>query len=119
VATINNHVYPRKTMEDAISSYMENDLRLGMLMGPEDISYQIDMSKVSHKVDRVFIDDDGIVCAEITFLEDSACGKSAYAQRDSLSITPIMAAMVPEEKDGKHIITDVSILSFKLFLSPK
>jgi len=55
-------IYPRNVMQDALDEYMQTGNKFGTLF---DYTVPMDMNKISHKVNDMYIDANNNLCADI------------------------------------------------------
>lgn len=109
-----NHkiVISKIMMEAAMELYLARANYMGMLEDESDQdNFDLDINKVSHMVNNVYIDSEGYVCANLYFL-DTPAGREAEARADFLKLTPIL--FIVPDWDDSSIITDMEIRHMNL-----
>jgi hypothetical protein len=81
---VDGHFYDRVVVENAIDEYTKNDYRVGMLVNSNGPA-ELDISKASHIISGLYIDDGGKLMAEIKLL-DTESGKTVDEIHESLEM---------------------------------
>ena len=106
-------IYSQEKLEGAIREYLDGDNHMGMLESPElsyEDSFELQPELISHNVKNVFLDEDGVMCVEIAFL-DTPQGNVARVTPDLLKINALMMGFCGWE-EGSNVVEEAAIFHF-------
>lgn len=104
-------IYPKFVMEEAIKQFNENKNKFGTFgeIGPTQASSFVELSKISHKVKDMWIDEDNLKCNIETLNTPNGNTLNALLESGAkLAIAPRMQVDIQEEKDeeGNTILNE-------------
>ena len=103
-------IYPTEEVKNAINDFMENSqIHLGEMDGEDPV---INLDRVSHKINKTYVDDDGWWMAEIETV-DTPMGeilKQLLEAKLPLRLAPRSTGVV-NSGVGTHIISDLNLIT--------
>ena len=113
--TPTDRIYPTDVVKKAIEEYMKIESRLGEMDGDRSA---VDMSRVSHKVNKTYVDDDGWWIAEIEIL-----GTPQGDILDMILEAGIKPKIIPRSIGSischsVHRVTDLNIIAIDVTSDP-
>ena len=105
-------VFSQEKLEGAIREYLDSDNHMGMLEQPGDDGFELIPEQVSHIVKNVFLDEDGVMNVEVSFL-DTEEGNIAKFTPDLLEATVAMIGFCGWEGDS-NIVEEAALINVNL-----
>lgn len=108
---MSNRIYPREELQKALDKYNSQDHKFGTIHGYVKqplTDCSVDISSISHKVNKVWLDDDGFLVCDIEIL-DTPYGDILKEIWNETEPFPVIIGVIAEDNKTIDSIDEMTI----------